>query len=64
MFGGSQKGFDLQILFNRLEDQLDLLPCYIYGRNYSSGQMQCIGPGHIVVVGLRVTVFPRLRPSG
>jgi hypothetical protein len=39
-----------------LIEGFDLPPCFIYGRHRGGGQMQCIGPAHIVVAGLRVTV--------
>jgi len=55
MFGGSQKGIDRQVLCARLEEQLDLPPCFIAGRNRGGGQLKGLGPAHLVVAGLRVT---------
>jgi hypothetical protein len=53
---GSPEGLEPQVLFDDLQEQLDLPPFFVDGRNRRGGQMQGIGPEHLVVAGFGVTV--------
>jgi len=50
---GAQEGLDLQILFKRFEDQLDLPPLLVNRRNRGGAQMEGIGPAHVMFAGFR-----------
>lgn len=42
-FAGAPKGFDLQVLFKRLEEKLNLPSVLIYGRDRGGPEFKVIG---------------------
>jgi len=61
---GAQEGLDLQILFNRFEEQLDLPPLLVNRRNRGGAQMEGIGPEHVMFAGFWGSVAHPPQLSG
>ena len=53
---GAQEGLDLQMLFHRFEEQLDLPPLFVKRRHRGGAQMEGIGPEHVMFAGFRGSV--------
>ena len=53
---GAQKGFDLQVLLDPFEEQLDLPAFLVDCRNGAGSQMEGVGEKDIMLAGFRIPV--------